>query len=158
MTLRKMLLRGMLWSLAFAAGTGVLAALFDAPDLIARVVGTGAASAIACALMMPISLWIDREKTRPAGLLGMTAVTIEFLLALLVIWEVPRHYFGYSVEEELGLTMVFLGLGMVFFGLELMKEGLDPLRQSEAFTALFAQFVPNTYFGVLGVKSAMSLL
>ena len=115
MPLRKMLLRGMLWSLAFAAGTGVLAALFDAPDLIARVVGTGAASAIACALLMPISLWIDREKTRPAGLLGMTAVTIEFLLALLAIWEVPRHLFGFSVGEELGLTMLFLALGVILW-------------------------------------------
>ena len=51
MPLRMVLMRVMLWSLAFAAVTGVAAVLFQGGDLAWRVVGTGFATAAACALM-----------------------------------------------------------------------------------------------------------
>ena len=82
MSLRTILLKGMLWSLAFAAVTGVLAVLVEGGHLAWRVVGTGFVTALACGLMLPISSSIDREKTRSAGLLGMAVVILEFLMAL----------------------------------------------------------------------------
>ena len=113
MPLRNVLLRGMLWSLAFAAATGVLAVLFQAGSLVWRVVGTGFTTALACGLMLPVSGMIDREKSRSAGLLGMGAVIAEFLMALALIWEVPQNVFGLSWEVEIGYSMLTLGLAVV---------------------------------------------
>ena len=124
MPLRKVLLKGMLWSLAFAAVTGVLAVLTRGGDLAWRVVGTGVTTALACGLMLSISPLIDREKTRLAGLLGMVSVIIEFIMAMLLIWEVPASLWGVSWEEEIGLTMAFFGMSAIATG-GLMKLQLE---------------------------------
>lgn len=113
MTLRMVLLRAMLWSLGLSAVTGVLAVLFQAGDLVWRVVGTGFTTAVACGLMLPASTLIDQEKSRPAGLLGMAGVILEFLMAMILIWEAPRNLWGVSWEGEIVLTMLFLGMAVV---------------------------------------------
>ncbi len=100
----------MLWSLGFAALTGVGAILLQGGDLTWRVVGTGLITAAAAGLLMACSKMIDREKTRSAGLLGMCGVVAEFVMALLMIWRVIVELFGVSVEERVGLTMLFVGL------------------------------------------------
>ena len=48
MPLRKVLLRIMLWSLAFAAVTGVVAVLTQGGTLLWRLIGTGITTAVAC--------------------------------------------------------------------------------------------------------------
>jgi hypothetical protein len=101
----------MLWSLGFAAVSGVLTVLTHGGNVAWRVVGTGMATAVSCGLMLSILPYIDREKTRAAGLVGMTVVIIEFLMALVLIWEAPRHIWGVAWEEELGITMVLIGVG-----------------------------------------------
>ena len=111
MPLRKVLLKGMLWSLGFAAAAGVLAVLTQGGDLAWRVVGTGVATALACGCMLGAFPLIDRQKTRSAGLLLMGAITLEFLMGLVLIWELARLLVGRSWEEEIALTMVFFGLG-----------------------------------------------
>ncbi len=110
MELRRLLLRIMLWSLGFAALTGVGAILMQGGDLTWRVVGTGLATAAAAGLLMACSKMVDREKTRLAGLLGMCAVVAEFVMALLMIWEVIEALFGVFVPERVGLTMLHMGL------------------------------------------------
>ena len=54
----------MLWSLGLAAATGVLAVLFQGGDLVWRLVGTGFTTALACGLIIPASLLVDRERVR----------------------------------------------------------------------------------------------
>ena len=125
MPFRRILLKGMLWSLALAAVSGVLAVLIQGGDLAWRVVGTGVATAGACGLMLSILPHVDREKTRAAGLLGMTVVIIEFLMALMLIWEAPRNMWGLSCEEEMGLTMVLLGIGAALTA-NFMRLRLEP--------------------------------
>ena len=113
MTLRIALLRAMLWSLGLSALTGVLAVLFEAGDLVWRVVGTGFTTAVACGLMLRASTLVDQKKSRSAGLPGMAGVIVEFLMAMIVIWEVPRNLWGVSWEGEIALTMLFLGMAVV---------------------------------------------
>jgi hypothetical protein len=112
MPVRTILLRLMLWSLGLAAATGVLAVLLQGGDLVWKLVGTGITTALACALMIPASLLVDREPVRWAGLLGMSAVIVEFLMALSLIWEIARPLLLYvtNVEIKVASTMVFLGL------------------------------------------------
>jgi hypothetical protein len=113
MRLRKLFLRIMLWSLAAAATGGVLAVLFGGGDLIWRVIGTGTVLAVASGLMLPASGMVDREQTRSAGLVGMAAVIVEFLLSLIVIWDIPLLLVGRGYEEPLLLTLLHFGLGAV---------------------------------------------
>ena len=114
MPTRAVLLRLMLWSLGLAAATGVLAVLFQGGDLVWRLVGTGFTTALACGLMIPASLLVDRERVRWAGLLGMGAIILEFLMALSLIWEVAQPLLAPVLELELkiSLTMVFVGLAV----------------------------------------------
>lgn len=105
MPLRTILLRVMLWSLGIAAVTGVLSVLTQSGAVAWRVVGTAITTAVASALMLPVSALVDRNKTRPAGIVGMGAVTVEFLSALFLIWEIPQALWGVRWEEELAGTM-----------------------------------------------------
>lgn len=105
MGLRKFFLRLMLWSLAFAAVTGVYAVLFSRSDIMARVIGTGVATAVASGLLIPTSALIDKRKTRAAGLLGMGGVIAVFIMTLLLIWEFSR-----SFDDELALSLVCVSL------------------------------------------------
>lgn len=127
MTLRGILLRAMLWSLAFAALTGVAAVLFGGGYLISQVIGTGVVTAAACGVMLPMAGLIDRTKTRSAGLLGMAMVCAEFLMALMLIWDVAKPLLGWRGEGHVGETMAILGLG-VLGAMGLM--GLLPQRRT----------------------------
>jgi len=112
MELRRLFLRIMLWSLAFAAGAGVLAVLVGRGWLIARVIWTGVVMSVASGLMVPVSGWVDREKTRPAGLVGMAGVLVEFMLALALIWDAPRLLIGARYEESLIFTLITFALAL----------------------------------------------
>lgn len=108
MSLRKLLLQIMLWSLATAALMGVVAVFIGDADVMGRVVVTAVATAGACGLLTAIAPLIEGPATRPAGLLGMAAVIVEFLLALLLIWEIPRLFFGRAVSERVMGTIVLV--------------------------------------------------
>ena len=77
MALRTTLLRVMLWSLAIAAVTGVVAVLTQSGAVAWRVVGSGLTTAVASGLMLAASRLVDREKSRSAGLLGMAKVSVK---------------------------------------------------------------------------------
>ncbi len=120
---RRVILRIMLWSLALAAVAGVVSVLAWSGTLAWRVVGTGLTTAIACALLLPASALVDREATRPAGLLGMGGIIFEFILALTLIWEVPRHLGGVRWEDEIAGTMGLSALAViVLMGLMALRE------------------------------------
>jgi hypothetical protein len=106
----------MLWSLGFAAITGVAAVLFSLGDLIGQLIATGLITAAACGLLILLSSAAERERGRTAALAGMAAVVVEYVLAMLLVWKVPRVLFGLRLEEELGLTM----LNAAWFAVALM--------------------------------------
>ena len=109
MPTRNVYMRSMLWSLGLAAAGGVLAVLSVNRYLAWRVVWTGFTTAVACGIMIPVGTLVDRKETRSAGLFGMGAVVVEFFLAMLLIWEVPRRVFLLNIENEIAGTM---GLGV----------------------------------------------
>lgn len=111
MEIRKALLRVMLGALAGAALAGAAAIiLIQDSDTVWRVVGTAIATAACCALLFPLSLLSDRPATRWAGLLSMSVIVIEFVLALALIWDVPDWFGGWRTSERIALTMVFVFL------------------------------------------------
>lgn len=114
MPLRTVLLRVMLWSLGIAAVAGVLTVLVHGGETAWRVVGTAFTTALATGLMLPASTMMDHKKSRSAGLAGMAAVIVEFLLALALIWELPRHLWDVHWEDEIAGTMLVLGAAAIF--------------------------------------------
>jgi len=107
---RKILLRVLLWSLAIAAVAGVLTVLTQGGTVAWKVIGTASTTAVACGLLLLVSILIDRPKSHSAGMLGTAIVVVEFLLTLVAIWEIPRLLGGYNWGEEIGLTMLWIGL------------------------------------------------
>ena len=117
MTLRKLLLRVMLWSLGAAAAAGVIAVLFSSQSIIFRVVGTAMTTAVAAGLMIALSLLADREKCRTAGTLGMAVVVAEYLLGLFMIWgfDALEDYQWDEAAIALMLTIAGTALPAMFY-------------------------------------------
>jgi hypothetical protein len=112
---RGLLIRILLWALAAAAASGLLAVFLSDRELVLRLTGMGFVTAGAAGLMLPCTLMVDKARTRAAGLLGMTLCAVEFLLAVAFIWS----GLGWSnLDEQVGLTMVVLALvGLPSIGL-----------------------------------------
>ena len=119
---RRLLMRIMLWSLGVAAVAGVAAMLLGGDDVIIRVMITALATATASLLMLPVSKMIDRQASRASGLFGMGAILFEFLIVLVLTWEIDRYWLNHRVSESLFLTMFWGGwaavLAMVFLKLK----------------------------------------
>ena len=69
MPFRNVILRIMLWSLGFAALTGVFSVFVQNRTVMWRILGTEFAMAVACALILPCIPMIDRVRTRAGGLM-----------------------------------------------------------------------------------------
>lgn len=106
---RRTILKLLLWSLAFAAAAGVVAVLL-ANEVVARVTGTAFLTAAAALLLLWFSNWLDKPKRRPAGLFGMVAVVVEFLLVNAAIWEVTDLFGGFRQEEALMVSCLIVPL------------------------------------------------
>ena len=86
MTFRQALLRVLLWSLGIAAACGAVAILSGGFQTVSRAMNTAMLTAGASLLLLGAAYLVDRPSTRAAGLLGMTAVVVEFLLLLELTW------------------------------------------------------------------------
>ena len=99
----KIYLRIMLWLLGLAACLGVISVLFAAYDLMGRVIGTAVLVGVCSGLMIPVSKLADRQETRTASMLGMGIMTLDFVLALLLIGVEPVR--ESHLKEELAETL-----------------------------------------------------
>jgi hypothetical protein len=106
MPFRRILLHIMLWSLGVGAVLGALAVLAGGGEAFARISGTTLVTAAAAGLLIPLSKLVDKATSRPAGLLGMSLVIAEFLLALVAIWELVPSFLG--DQESVLMTVAFL--------------------------------------------------
>jgi hypothetical protein len=100
---RRLLLYAMLASLALAAAAGVLGVLSPGQEVIWRLVGTAFLTSIACALLLAASRFIEKPQMRFSSIAGMSLVVVEYLLGLLLVWEVV---FSNYVSESIGLSML----------------------------------------------------
>jgi len=103
----------MIWSLAAAAVLGALAILTNGSDIVWRIAGTTASTAVCSGALMAASLLLDREKARTSGLVGMAAALIAGLFSLLLIWDLQKLIPTRHPEETCGLTIAFVLLGAI---------------------------------------------
>lgn len=114
MNIRRILLRTMLGCLAVAAAVGALAVLMMRTETAWRIVGTMLITAVAAGLLLPISLLTDKPRTRPAGLVAVALVFVEFLLSLLLVWDpLPSLWYGGWDTWGRLLATAFLLAGVV---------------------------------------------
>ena len=83
---------------------GILVSRLTGWDVMIRALVCAAVTAIAAALMFPLSSMVARSRSRAAGLFGMAAVIVEFVLLLLLIWMLDAHSSGYGVDNRIWLT------------------------------------------------------
>lgn len=102
---RKRLLHLLLWCLAASAASGVLTVLVPQRDILGRVTAMGFIGAVAIGLMFPLSLLVDRERFRVAGLFGIVACIVAFLLSTGLVWA---GLGGWRLEERFGLSLVLV--------------------------------------------------
>jgi len=161
--LRTVILRLMLWSLGLAALTGALTIFFQSGKVIWRILGTELCTAFAAALILSCIQMIDRARSRAAGLVGMGGVLVEFLLALALIWEVPRALADTRCAARVAATMLVLGCAVLaFLPLSMMRhqEGRSTTARvglavivSAALAFLLAIWLPSR----LGVEEELAV-
>ena len=86
MTPRKLLLIVMLAALAASALMGIMAILVTSDQMLARLLGTSIATAVAAGLLLPASLLTDRPKLRAGGLAAMGVILLSWVFVLALIW------------------------------------------------------------------------
>jgi len=112
---RKLILKVLLICLAIAASTGVLAVL-SSSDALGKVTGTAFLASVAALMLLGLSARLDKPATANAGLVGMAVVVIEFILVLVLIWDVTRWLGASRSEESIFVTcwvVVLYGLGLM---------------------------------------------
>lgn len=110
MSFRSLLLRVLFWSLALAAVFGAMGVLFASQDLIWRVAGTSIATAVAALLLLAASSKLDKPASRPASLLAISLVVLEYLLTLAATWEMGLLFGNGRDADSLWLTVLFIAL------------------------------------------------
>ncbi len=102
---RRICLRTMLWLLGAAAVFGVLSVLTASYDMVGRIAGTAAITAVVAGLLWPFSILMDRDTYRGIGLFGALSVIASYVLVLPAIWD-----FGHRTEESAlgGLIVVLM--------------------------------------------------
>jgi hypothetical protein len=108
MNTQQLLLRIMLWSLAVAAGLGIIAVGLLRSTWTWQVIGTGIATAVACAILIPISALAERPKLQAAGTVGIVVVVVEYVGAMALIWEAGRFVGWWRLDDGLIISMFFL--------------------------------------------------
>ncbi|NOX59635.1 MAG: hypothetical protein GXP29_12380 [Planctomycetes bacterium] len=108
MDAQKRLLKIILWVVVAAGLCGISIVGFVGGNLADRVITTGIATAAACALLILASVLTEHRHTTVAGLLLMSTVVIEFLLATVVVWDLPdflSNYRSWRVENAIESTL-----------------------------------------------------
>lgn len=138
---RNQLLHAMLWALGISACCGVVAVIVQG-GWVWRIFGTAIATAVACAILIPVSMLVDRRKWRTPGLVGMSVVITEFVAALVLIWEIPRLLGNAWWDESVGLSMAFVAIGAV----ALMASVRVSMQPAGRYAGLVGSLVVSTWF------------
>ena len=147
--IRQFSLTVMLWMLALAALIGVLTVLTASYDTLGRLAGTVVTTGIAAGLLWPLSKMADQSKTLAAGLLGMTAVLVVYMMIIPLLWDLDHS------DEEMIISAVVIGLTAPFGMTFLVLKNLRPMWIAGRFGMaawvavlmlfLIATWVPGSY-------------
>lgn len=116
MDIRRVLLRALLFALAAAACSGLLAVMIPGTNHMWRIAAMGVVAALCAGVMMQLTRFVDVRSSRNAGLFGMVICVIEFLLSIVLIWQ---GLFTGTLAEFVALAMVMLALTSVPAGFSL---------------------------------------
>jgi DNA-directed RNA polymerase subunit RPC12/RpoP len=100
----------LLGALAVTAVAGVIGVV-SSEETMWRIGGTGFAAAVASLLMLRMATLLDQPATRSAGLAGAIGITIEFMLVVILTWDLSGAFPG-DATEILG-TAGMVGVAMV---------------------------------------------
>jgi len=146
---QRILLRVLLWMLALAACAGVLA-VFMSTGIMGRVAGSALLAAVACGVASPVSRFLDADEKRRAGLVGLSASIVGFVLGLVAIWIDVTGIRG-DFDSQLALTALVFVVGGLMACL-LMLHALRPAGRIAAWTGIVmiasasACFLSATWF------------
>lgn len=111
-------LKAVLWLLGIAAVLGVLSVLTGSFDVIGRVAGTAAVTALAAALMWPFLIMLDDQKQWRIGMFGIANVVAAFFLVTPAIWQIGHR----SIETSVTALILILMLPAGVIGLRMVQE------------------------------------
>ncbi len=108
MSARRVLLVGMLIALGFCALAGVLTLGLNSDDEIMWQILWGAiVTALACGLLLPLTLLTDRPKLRLCGFVSMGLIALLWLITLAFIAVQSRWAFDYYWEDAVEMSLAF---------------------------------------------------
>ncbi len=122
---RNYILKALLGALAVTAVAGVIGVV-SSEETMWRIGGTGFAAAIASLLMLRMATLLDQPATRSAGLAGAIGITIEFILVVILTWDLSGAFPG--DETEILGTAAMVGVAMVASMAFLRLLGKPPTR------------------------------
>jgi hypothetical protein len=123
MPLQRSLLRLILILLAAAAAAAIAAVFTGSTTILWRVVLTCAEAAVACAVIMRLSRFLERPAQRPAAVAGFASLLLSFGLALFCTW-IDLLGFG-DVGRLLGAAFAIAGFGWLGTAGLAMRERAD---------------------------------
>lgn len=88
---RRVCLRVMLWLIGAAAVFGVLSVLTASYEVVGRIAGTAALTALAAGLLWPFTILMDRDDRRNVGLFGVASVIAVYFLVVPSIWNLGHR-------------------------------------------------------------------
>ena len=116
--LRRLILKLLLASLGVAAAAGIGAVLLPVDDIMFRIVWSGVLTAVCAGVAMFFAALIQREKTRPGGLVGLLWIMAIFAATLLLIWITLGSAFR-SADELAGTIGAMFLAGLPIVGLSM---------------------------------------
>lgn len=134
MNLQRTLIRVMLWMLAITAVAGVMT-IFGSARVMGRVAGTGALTAAAMIAAFPLSKFLDHDKKRLAGLVGLMGLVVAFILALLAIW-IGLFLTSGDLEARLATSSITIFLASMFAAFLIPARHSTTLSIAATFTLI----------------------
>lgn len=130
MTLRRVIIRTMLFSLVAAAGCAILFILVPANSTLAgQFIGTSIVIAVACGAALPALPKGENQRPSLEWLVGLAVLGIETGLGLLLIWT-DGNFWGWEERAIASMFLLFGGYAFAFVPLRHLGKTRGPMHRA----------------------------